>query len=630
MSKCIDRNDQTTQSRLALDSGSLPIVNGRGELNVYAIKKFEDDFVDQIKRDGAQNPLTELVNQYGNDEFYGSLTNLNNFLGNSDLSQYPVLADRYSKGPISAIEYADILPAYYYNPTKINTSSGFGDSNLLKNLDSYYRDGGFSGSFLGSFCQLFPQVFQAVGGFFTIIGGIAGLISDALSLLDKVRNLEDPVKAIIERITIITLVNQIKEKLTDVIVETWNDIKRAVQNFDLGAVVGEVETYIDENVFKKAAKIRDDVTEILTDENRDGVVDKAKGLFDYAAGLFENPSLEEIQFLIARFCNFVSNVEALIKDIKTPMDNYAFKYQRIVGRMKRISNIATAAAISSGAIRFDDETRREQINKMRDAWAPPENTGSGPVDIERLKGLPNETLQSMAINTTGVFTEEQRTAAAILQTRGIEVNVPGGQIEQNKFSDRVQQAETPDVNGDTPSTPSPPAQPDVQTPCVGIEEDTREPSKNYTPTGKVPNNPRPITPEEYSGIPTWDDIKDGNHPRFSFNSDMGAKGWTGIDPKTKAKLVRLQKAIGTKFIINSGFRSEQYQNKLRAQYKAAGVRAGKYGNYGVAFNSQHMKGRGIDVSRQSFSSERVFIQEAKKAGFTYIKKYNSFIHLDDR
>ena len=158
------------------------------------------------------------------------------------------------------------------------------------------------------------------------------------------------------------------------------------------------------------------------------------------------------------------------------------------------------------------------------------------------------------------------------------------------------------------------------------------PSQHHTPTGEAPNNPHPPLPSEFGDIPTWDEIKDGNHPKIAFTSGMGERGWTGINPDVKAKLMRLQGLTGAKLTINSGFRSEQYQAALRERYRRQGKSRGTYTegrgwNYGVAWNSQHMQGNAVDVAWGNWSRSK-FIDDARRCGFKFIKRYNSFVHID--
>lgn len=586
-SKCIDLSNQLVQTRSKLTPA--PIVKPNGELNIYAVDQYKNDFLEGIQEDSIFDPVQTAVGLYG-DEFYNSLESLNKLLNSSQLSDYPELNQRYQSGPISAIEYADFIGSYNYTPPKIKKGGGA----VLPNLNSYYRDS--NGSILGGFCKMMPQAFAAIGGFFTIIGSVAGLINDALSFLTKLKNLEDPIKAIIEKVTVTSLIKAIKEKMTAVVEETWESVKSAVQNFDLEQTIGDIATYIDQHVVQKALKIKDEVTSILNDENKKGLTDKIKALFDYAVGLFANPSLEEIQFLIARFCALTSNIEALIKDVKRPMDNYAYKYQTIVGRLERISKLSTARAVSAGAVRIEPEKRKEQINKQVKQW-------TGPIETTYLDDRGNNT--------------------------GIK-RILGDFETDKQLNDLLSGTQDDQV---TPTPRPRPELPDTVSVREGVVESN--PTKHHTPTGKPPNNPPAATPKEVGDFPTWDEIKDGNHPRFKFTSGMGQRGWTDLSPDTKAALNKLQKKVGKKFTVNSGFRSEQYQNKLRERYKREGRDKGTFvqgrgWNYGVAFSSQHMLGNAVDVVYPSGVSRAQFQKDALASGFNWTKHYNSrgFMHMD--
>ena len=85
--------------------------------------------------------------------------------------------------------------------------------------------------------------------------------------------------------------------------------------------------------------------------------------------------------------------------------------------------------------------------------------------------------------------------------------------------------------------------------------------------------------------------------------------------------MRLQKAakaegiISGHLILNSGFRSQQYNTKV-----------------GGAKESQHLQGNAADLTWPGFSprSEALlqFVELARKEGFRGIGYYNNFIHVD--
>jgi hypothetical protein len=131
---------------------------------------------------------------------------------------------------------------------------------------------------------------------------------------------------------------------------------------------------------------REQMCALFTDENKKDIKDKVLGLIDYAVSLFESPGIEEIQFIIARVCAMAANIEALIRDINSPLDNYANRYGQIVNRLKNISNVNSGNAIAAGAIRFSPTTRQSVINRLEGRWTKPDgksitNTGKAPTNI---------------------------------------------------------------------------------------------------------------------------------------------------------------------------------------------------------------------------------------------------------
>ena len=136
----------------------------------------------------------------------------------------------------------------------------------------------------------------------------------------------------------------------------------------------------------------------FTDANKKSLKDKVVNLIKYAVSLFESPGLEEIQFLMARICAFSANIEALMNDIKKPLDDYSNRYSTIVSRLTNISRINTSTAVRAGAIRYSPSTRREVINRLQGRWTEEggnqiTNTGGPinnvkPITADDYKNLP--------------------------------------------------------------------------------------------------------------------------------------------------------------------------------------------------------------------------------------------------
>lgn len=116
----------------------------------------------------------------------------------------------------------------------------------------------------------------------------------------------------------------------------------------------------------------------------------------------------------------------------------------------------------------------------------------------------------------------------------------------------------------------------------------------------------------------------GRHPdlaiRGGWVSILGREGWTMMDLDFRVKIMRLHKAAkdsgiySGKLILNSGYRSQQYNSGLK----------------GASKTSKHLDGLAADLTWNGFSpySENVlrFANLAKGLGITGRGFYNGFIH----
>ena len=381
MEVCIDKDDQTTLNKLALTK--LRVVDSQGRFTLSQIDAIADDLAKNILADAETNPLIVARNKYG-DGIYAATDYLNGLLRQQigDLTEFPDLDARWTKGNISNLETADFLKAYNYTPSGLTEEND--SRKLARNLDSYYKND-FSSSLLGGFCDRFDSIFASIDAFFDLIGVVEGIVTDVLNFIDKVRTydgLKDlTVKGLIEK-----LIKEIKKKIEEVIDAIFQEVQDMIDNFDPSKIVEGFETFVDKSVVKGIMTAREQMCALFTDENKKGIKDKVLGLIDYAISLFESPGIEEIQFLIARICSMAASIEALIRDIKSPLDNYANRYSQVVDRLKTISNINSGNAIAAGAIRYSPTTRQEVINRLEGRWTKPDgkaitNTGKAPTNI---------------------------------------------------------------------------------------------------------------------------------------------------------------------------------------------------------------------------------------------------------
>ena len=213
---CNDPNDQTQQSNLNRARG--PYVNSNGEYNIDQIDQFVAALAQSALDDRETNPIIKLVNTYG-DDFNASVKALHSFCERpevkKELVNYPDFGDRCSKGLVSSLEVAAFTNEFMLTPATLTAKTKGGDYvNLLFQLDSYYKNS-FTQSVMGGFCASIPGIFGAIEAFFDIIGTVEGLIQDAASFLNKIKNWEDPLRAAIEAGIVKTLIEKIKDKIKE-------------------------------------------------------------------------------------------------------------------------------------------------------------------------------------------------------------------------------------------------------------------------------------------------------------------------------------------------------------------------------------------------------------------------------
>ena len=395
MSRCIDKRDQVTQNTLGLSQG--PYVNFDGEYTLDQIDAFANELAQDIIANAETNPLSIATNRYG-DSFNNSVSYLNGLfrnLINDNLGDYPEIERRWERGNITSLEVAEFIDSYNYTPQGVLDQTDY--LKLLRELNGFYVSS-ISDSKLGGFCGSLKNIFAQIDAFYDLIGVVDGIITDALSFINKIQNFEGFPDEATAATLIPILINKIKDQIEAVIREVFQEVEDAIANFDIEGMIGDFE----EGSLATAKAIlttKEQMCTFFTEDNKKTLLDKVRGFIDYAVSLFESPSLEQIRYLVFRFCALATNIELLIRDIKSPLDNYGFRYQRIVKRLQTISNINTSTAIRNGAIRYSPERRQESINRLRSMWNGEDGTNPitptgevieavKPITLKEYKDLP--------------------------------------------------------------------------------------------------------------------------------------------------------------------------------------------------------------------------------------------------
>lgn len=339
--------------------------------------------------------IQTVISLYGKEDFDNSVLDVNRFLhtinglsspkqlsisNNTtiavspiDFLDYPNLRNRIDLGTsITPIEIAEFVTQFLSSPLAIRNQLEVNQPKLLRQMNTFYGDS-FTQSSMGSFCALAPSIFGAIGGFFDSVNSLAGKIND---LIGKIQNL-----------SVAVLINQLKEKIKQVVDKVLEKVKGIVENFSISNVMSNVETFVNENIIGKAQELKEKAMSFFSEENLKSFKEKIDGLLSYAIGVFKNPSLDEIQFLVYRFCTFISNVEDILDEVKSPLDDFSNSFNDSLSVIKSNSNINTVRAIQSGALRFDSQTRSASINDMQDRTRATGTANPAPVAVSDVEGV---------------------------------------------------------------------------------------------------------------------------------------------------------------------------------------------------------------------------------------------------
>lgn len=290
-----------------------------------------------------------FITSYSQAVFDQALISFNNFLlasvnTNTYLNvevNYPFVNDRISTGvAITTLEFSIFMTDSGYNPITIQEQQTLFPRTVLSLYDSHIN-GKFSKSTMGAFCALAPVIFGAVAGFFTAVKSIANKITDIINA--------------IQNFSLAGLLDQLKTKITSVIEKTIAKAKQVIQNFTLKGLISEAQQFFHNQIMYRFKELKDQAMSFFDPANLENFKKRIDGLISYATGLFKNPKIEEIQFLIYRFCSFITQVENIINGVKNPLEAFTNRYTSGSQILKARSDLNTLSAVAAGAKRFNND-----------------------------------------------------------------------------------------------------------------------------------------------------------------------------------------------------------------------------------------------------------------------------------
>jgi hypothetical protein len=328
-----------------------------------------------VSSPGDNDPITVITREYGTDPFYSSVAAVNQYFTRPDVrnlinpDRHPLLDERVNTGVVfTPVEIADFIREYGYTPITLSVSSSIVSIKLINEFEAFYTKN-FTQSTIGSFCALVPSIFGAIGAFFTALDGIADLVN-------KLKNFA-------LNFSLAGLLNQLKDNITKVLDKVIDKVKNIIENFSIADVISEVKTFIVEKIGGQFQKIKEAAMKFFDPENLKNFKNKIQAIIDYAVGVFKNPTLEDIQFLLYRFCQFVSQVENGINAIKNPLDTFVNSYKDTISILTSNSAANSARSVTAGGIRYDLPARGTGINTSREIYtAAGDIPPMGPEDFQ--------------------------------------------------------------------------------------------------------------------------------------------------------------------------------------------------------------------------------------------------------
>ena len=382
MTTCKDPNDQTQRNAAALAPLPNTTASDGTLLPSFATAALEN-YTSLVSADiglTSQNntPINRFVRQYGQEAFNAGLVAINNTLINKEtfqdnLPNYPQLETRLNTLlPITPIEYANYMNEFLQTPLTVATLVNLNPALVQSQLNDYYRNN-FTQSAIGSFCSLMPSVFGAIGGFFNLVEDAQQAFQDITDFINNFSLKDFSIKAIMKK-----LIGQIKEQILKVVDDMVSKVKGIIENLSFENIIGQIETIVNDRIIARFISLRAEALAFFSKENIQNLKKKIENLFNYAASIFKDPSLEEIQFLVYRFCAFAGQIENAIDLLKKPLDDFINSYQDTYQILKSYGSVATSeAVVTGGAIRYTDEERKRKIEqgKQKEQRQPPDELG---------------------------------------------------------------------------------------------------------------------------------------------------------------------------------------------------------------------------------------------------------------
>lgn len=283
---------------------------------------------------------------------------------------YPSLSNRLDlKTGLTTAETHYFIKTNLYDPATFTAEyTEPGNLKTLHALEDFYKYGNFSQTAMGAFCALVPDIFAAVNEIKDAIADVRSYANQVVKFFQEgfagfeFKLTEQMAKQMIDNLKqhVLTMVDQMVETALNKLDNLTGGFITAT-GFHTDAIVSKV------------LKEKEKAQQFFSKENIKKIKEKITGAINYASGVFERMDLEEIQFLILRFCEFMTNLEKMFYGRPAGISTMVQQYEMAKEVLSGSGNVATARAIQAGAIRYAPENISEIRGRMSSMGA------SGPI-----------------------------------------------------------------------------------------------------------------------------------------------------------------------------------------------------------------------------------------------------------
>lgn len=283
------------------------------------------------------------------------------------LKKYPLVAEKVKMSPtVSIIESSGIvdgsinvtddnfIPLIFISYDKSDRVDAIAPTypTILEAYEAYLKKGGYTKNKMGRFCSLAPNIFEGIKDFYSFYDNISSLANGIMEKLSSIKNLSAA-----------AMLKALEDNILGLIDDIVRDKLAFLRDFKFANVMKmETVTTVHNSIIKKGKKIKDDLEDLFSEKTIDSIKKKIQGLIAYAVGVFERRDIEEIEFLVYRFCNLASMFEQDAEHSLMRLKNFTDSYEYARNTISASSKAATARAVRAGAIRFDPPVYRQSYS----------------------------------------------------------------------------------------------------------------------------------------------------------------------------------------------------------------------------------------------------------------------------